>query len=165
MSQKPPTTTIVAGQVVGEAAAPYKGKQSRKQVKARVEKSKDTKAKKAGLSSKSKKHRKPRRMTSHSGPLRQIRKQQNKVNNCISHKAIVDIARSYVNAHHTNAGIRFTKEALEALHEATEAYIIDIFNASNLSAIHAKRVTVYPRDYKYARHTKEIFPPPMKLPP
>lgn len=41
---------------------------------------------------------------------------------------------------------RYQASALQALQEATEAYIIGLFEDTNLCAIHAKRVTIMPRD-------------------
>lgn len=41
---------------------------------------------------------------------------------------------------------RYQVNALQALQEATEAYIIGLFEDTNLCAIHAKRVTIMPRD-------------------
>jgi len=41
---------------------------------------------------------------------------------------------------------RFTTKALEALQEATEAYITGFFEDMNLCALHARRVTITPRD-------------------
>lgn len=41
---------------------------------------------------------------------------------------------------------RYQAGALQALQEATEAYIVGLFEDTNLCAIHAKRVTIMPRD-------------------
>ena len=41
---------------------------------------------------------------------------------------------------------RWTGEALGALQEASEAYITTLFEDSNIACIHAKRVTVMPKD-------------------
>ncbi len=37
-----------------------------------------------------------------------------------------------------------------ALQEATEAYLINVFEWTNLAAIHAKRVTIMPKDMQLA---------------
>ncbi len=42
-------------------------------------------------------------------------------------------------------------EALLALQDATEDYIVHIFEDTNLCAIHAKRVTIKPKDMQLAR--------------
>ena len=38
-----------------------------------------------------------------------------------------------------------------ALQEAAEAYMVDLFEDTNLAALHAKRVTIMPRDMMLAR--------------
>lgn len=45
---------------------------------------------------------------------------------------------------------RYQSGALSALQEATEAYIVGLFEDTNLCAIHAKRVTIMPRDIQLA---------------
>jgi len=42
--------------------------------------------------------------------------------------------------------IRFQSVAVLALQEASEAYMIGMFEDTNLAALHAKRVTIMPRD-------------------
>ncbi len=47
---------------------------------------------------------------------------------------------------------RYTKGALAAIQEATEAYLVGLLEDANLLAIHSKRVTVAPkgnRKYRY----------------
>ena len=48
----------------------------------------------------------------------------------------------------------FQAAALMALQEATEAYLVGLFEDSNLCAIHAKRVTIMPRDVQLARRIR-----------
>ena len=47
--------------------------------------------------------------------------------------------------------MRWTKGALEALHEAAENYMVGLMEDANLLAIHARRVTLQPRDIQLAR--------------
>jgi len=47
--------------------------------------------------------------------------------------------------------IRFQQSALLALQEASEAYLVGLFEDTNLCAIHAKRVTIMPKDLQLAR--------------
>jgi len=42
--------------------------------------------------------------------------------------------------------LRFQSSAVLALQEATESYIVGLFEDTNLAAIHAKRVTIMPKD-------------------
>ena len=41
--------------------------------------------------------------------------------------------------------------ALSALQEGVEAYIVGLFEDTNLCAIHAKRVTIMPKDMQLAQ--------------
>ena len=50
--------------------------------------------------------------------------------------------------------LRFQTSALEALQHAAEAYLIGLFEDTNLCAIHAKRVTVMPKDMSLARRIR-----------
>ncbi|KAH7296903.1 hypothetical protein KP509_26G044200 [Ceratopteris richardii] len=52
------------------------------------------------------------------------------------------------------AGLRIQALALEALQEAAEAYFISILEDSNLCVIHAKRVTIQPKDIQLARRIR-----------
>ena len=47
--------------------------------------------------------------------------------------------------------VRFQSAAVMALQEASEAYLVGLFEDSNLCAIHAKRVTIMPKDIQLAR--------------
>ena len=50
--------------------------------------------------------------------------------------------------------LRFQKSRILALQEATEAYLVSLFEDTNLCAIHAKRVTILPRDIQLARRIR-----------
>jgi histone H3 len=50
--------------------------------------------------------------------------------------------------------LRFQANAVLALQEASEAYLIGLFEDTNLCAIHAKRVTIMPRDMILARRIR-----------
>ena len=47
--------------------------------------------------------------------------------------------------------LRFQAAAMSCLQEAVEAYLVGLFKDSNLCAIHAKRVTIMPKDIQLAR--------------
>ena len=47
--------------------------------------------------------------------------------------------------------LRIQAAAVQGLQEAAEAYLVGLFEDSNLCAIHAKRVTIMPRDVQLAR--------------
>lgn len=44
--------------------------------------------------------------------------------------------------------------AIGALQEASEAYLVQLFEDTNLAAIHAKRVTIQPKDMQLARRLR-----------
>lgn len=52
--------------------------------------------------------------------------------------------------------LRWNVYAMVALQEATEAFLVMLFSDSNLCAIHAKRVTLFPRDIQLARRIRGV---------
>ncbi|TKR64428.1 hypothetical protein L596_024960 [Steinernema carpocapsae] len=50
--------------------------------------------------------------------------------------------------------LRFQSSAVLALQEAAEAFLVGLFEDTNLCAIHAKRVTIMPRDIQLARRIR-----------
>uniref|UniRef100_A0A7S4QDQ4 Core Histone H2A/H2B/H3 domain-containing protein n=1 Tax=Alexandrium monilatum TaxID=311494 RepID=A0A7S4QDQ4_9DINO len=50
--------------------------------------------------------------------------------------------------------VRFESQALLALQEAAEAYLVGLFEDANLCAVHAKRVTVMPKDIQLSRRIR-----------
>ena len=50
--------------------------------------------------------------------------------------------------------VRFQSTAIMALQEAAEAYLVGLFEDTNLCAIHAKRVTIMPKDIQLARRIR-----------
>uniref|UniRef100_A0A0E0MLQ6 Core Histone H2A/H2B/H3 domain-containing protein n=1 Tax=Oryza punctata TaxID=4537 RepID=A0A0E0MLQ6_ORYPU len=50
--------------------------------------------------------------------------------------------------------LRFQSSAVATLQEATEAYLVGLFEDTNLCAIHAKRVTIMPKDIQLARRIR-----------
>ena len=49
---------------------------------------------------------------------------------------------------------RMQSTAMLALHEAAEYYLVELFEWANLCAMHAKRVTIMPKDMQLARHIR-----------
>ena len=49
-----------------------------------------------------------------------------------------------------NPYLRFQSGTLLALQESAEAYLVELLEDSNLCAIHAKRVTIMPKDMQLA---------------
>ncbi|KFO37471.1 Histone H3.3 [Fukomys damarensis] len=50
--------------------------------------------------------------------------------------------------------LRFQSAAIGALQEASEAYLVGLFEDTNLCAIHAKRITIMPKDNQLARRIR-----------
>jgi histone H3 len=50
--------------------------------------------------------------------------------------------------------LRWQSTALLALQEAAEAYLVGLFEDTNLCAVHAKRVTITPKDIQLARRLR-----------
>ena len=48
----------------------------------------------------------------------------------------------------------FKPTSLLAAHEASEAYLVGLFEDTNLCAIHAKRVTIMPKDIQLSRRIR-----------
>ena len=53
-----------------------------------------------------------------------------------------------------NKDVRFQSSALMAIQEASEAYLVGLFEDTNLCALHAKRVTIMPKDIMLARRIR-----------
>merc|ERR1712083_791303 len=77
-------------------------------------------------------------------PLREIRRFQKSTELLIRklpfQRLVREIASEYRNE------LRFQSSAVLALQEASEAYMVGLFEDTNLCAIHAKRVTIMPKD-------------------
>ena len=53
-----------------------------------------------------------------------------------------------------NTNMRMQSVAVVALQEAAEAYLVRLFEDTNTCTIHAKRVTIMPRDIQLARRLR-----------
>ena len=95
----------------------------------------------------------PHRYRAGTVALREIRRYQKSTELLIRKAAFQRIVRELA-LEFTVDGIRFQSHALLALQEASEAYLIALFEDCNLCAIHAKRVTIMARDSKLARRIR-----------
>ena len=84
--------------------------------------------------------------------LREIRKYQKSTELLIRRLPFQRLVREIAQDFKTD--VRFQSLALDALQEACEAYLVGLFEDSNLCAIHAKRVTLMPKDIKLARRIR-----------
>lgn len=96
--------------------------------------------------------RRPHRYRPGTVALRQIRKYQKSTELLIRklpfQRLVREIAQDY------KCDLRFQTTALMALQEAAEAYLVGLMEDTNLCAIHAKRVTIMPRDMQLARRIR-----------
>jgi histone H3 len=84
--------------------------------------------------------------------LREIRKFQKSTELLIRKLPFQRLVREISNDF--KADLRFHSQALLALQEASEAYLVGLFEDTNLCAIHAKRVTIMPKDLQLARRIR-----------
>ncbi|EER91869.1 hypothetical protein BDA96_01G308800 [Sorghum bicolor] len=92
--------------------------------------------------------KKPRRYRPGTVALREIRKYQKGAELLIRKMPFQRVVREIAQLHKSD--LRFQSHAILALQEAAEAYLVGLFEDTNLCAIHAKRVTIMPKDVHLA---------------
>lgn len=95
---------------------------------------------------------KPHRYRPGTVALREIRKYQKSTDLLIRKLPFQRLVREI--AQDFKLDLRFQSSAILALQESCEAYIVGLFEDSNLCAIHGRRVTVQPRDIQLARRIR-----------
>jgi histone H3 len=85
--------------------------------------------------------------------LREIKRYQKSMTNLLPRASFQRVVRE-IAGRVGSADLRFQSQALVALQEATEAYIVGVFEDTNLCAIHAKRQTVFKKDMQLARRIR-----------
>ena len=100
---------------------------------------------------------KPHRFRAGTVALREIRRFQKSTDLLIRRlpfqRLVREIAQQY------KADLRFQIGAVHAIQEATEAYLVGIFEDTNLCALHAKRVTIMVKDVQLARRIRGELDP------
>lgn len=84
--------------------------------------------------------------------LREIRRYQKSTELLIRKMPFQRLIREIAQDFKTD--LRFQAAAIGALQESAEAYLVDLFEDTNLCAIHAKRVTIMPKDMHLARRIR-----------
>ncbi|KIM42870.1 hypothetical protein M413DRAFT_444508 [Hebeloma cylindrosporum] len=84
--------------------------------------------------------------------LREIRRYQKSTELLIRKLPFQRLVREISQDYKTD--LRFQSSAIAALQEVAEAYIIALFEDTNLACLHAKRVTIMPRDMILARRLR-----------
>lgn len=92
--------------------------------------------------------RKPHRFRPGTVALREIRKYQKSTELLLRKLPFRRLVREIVQD--INMFIHCQSKAIIALQEAAEAYLVGFFEDTNLAAIHAKRVTIQPKDMRLA---------------
>merc|ERR1712093_588271 len=96
--------------------------------------------------------KKPHRFRPGTVALREIRRYQKTTDLLLRKLPFQRLVREIAGSFNTE--LRFQSSAILALQEASEAYLIGLFEDTNLCAIHAKRVTIMSRDVQLARRIR-----------
>jgi len=96
--------------------------------------------------------KKPHRYRPGTVALREIRKYQRGTELLIRKLPFQRLVREI--AQEFRMELRFQSTSLLALQEAAEAYIVGLFEDTNCCALHAKRVTILPKDMQLARRIR-----------
>jgi len=96
--------------------------------------------------------KKPHRYRPGTVALREIRKFQKSTELLIRKMPFQRLVREI--AGEFKSDLRFQSQAILALQESAEAYLVGLFEDTNLCAIHARRVTIMPKDIQLARRIR-----------
>ena len=96
--------------------------------------------------------KKPHRYRLGTVALREIRRYQGSTKLLIRKMPFQRLVREITQDFKTD--LRFQSAAIMALQEVSEAYLVGLFEDSNLCAIHAKLVTIMPKDIQLARRIR-----------
>nr|XP_055178569.1 histone H3-4-like [Nyctereutes procyonoides] len=99
--------------------------------------------------------KKPHRYRPGTVALREIRRYQKSTELLIRKLPFQRLVREIAQDFKTD--LRFQSSAVMALQEACEAYLVGLFEDTNLCAIHAKRVTIMPKDIQVPYRSLESF--------
>jgi histone H3 len=96
--------------------------------------------------------KKPHRYRPGTVALREIRRYQKSTELLIRKLPFQRLVREI--AQDFKIDLRFQSSAVMAIQEASEAYLVGLFEDTNLYTIHAKRVTIMPNDIQLARRIR-----------
>ena len=96
--------------------------------------------------------KKPHRYRPGTVALREIRRYQKSTDLLIQKLPLQRLVREI--SQDFKHDVRFNATALLGFHESAEAYLVKLFEDTNLCAIHAKRVTIMPKDIQLARRIR-----------
>ena len=102
--------------------------------------------------------KKPQRYRPGTVALREIRRYQRSTELIFRklpfQRFVREVAQDYAYFGKDDPGLRFQGSAVLALQEAAEAYLVGLFEDTNLLAIHAKRTTIMAKDIRLARRIR-----------
>jgi len=84
--------------------------------------------------------------------LKEIRKYQKSTELLVRKLPFQRLVREIAQDFQTD--LKFQSQAVLALQEAAEAYLVGLFEDTNLCCIHARRVTIMPKDMQLARRLR-----------
>ena len=96
--------------------------------------------------------KKPHRYRPGTVALREIRRYQKDTSLLIRRLPFRRLVREIAQDFKTD--LLFQAAAFDALQEAAEAYLVKLFDDTNLCAIHARRITIMPKDIQLARRIR-----------
>jgi len=96
--------------------------------------------------------KRPHRFRPGTVALREIRKYQKSTELLIKKLPFQRLCREV--AYRYRSDLRYQSTAIAALQEASEAYLVGLFEDTNMCAIHAKRVTIMSKDIMLARRIR-----------
>ena len=99
--------------------------------------------------------KKPHRYRPGTVALREIRKYQKSTDLLIRKLPFQRFLREVMQDFRCD--LRYTATALAASQEASEAYLIGLMEDTNLCAIHARRVTIMPKDMQLSRRIRREY--------
>ncbi|XP_035695286.1 histone H3-like [Branchiostoma floridae] len=158
--KKKPAAKKPAAKKVKKAKKPAAKKPAAKKAKKSPKKSTGGKAPRKQLATKAARKsapatggvKKPHRYRPGTVALREIRRYQKSTELLIRKLPFQRLVREIAQDFKTD--LRFQSSAVMALQEASEAYLVGLFEDTNLCAIHAKRVTIMPKDIQLARRIR-----------
>ena len=99
--------------------------------------------------------KKPHRYRPGTVALREIRRYQKSTDLLLRKLPFQRLVREI--AQNISADLRFQAAALAASQEASEAFLVGLMEDSNLCAIHARRVTIMPKDLQLSQRIRRDY--------
>jgi len=108
--------------------------------------------------------KKPHRYRPGTVALREIRRYQKSTNLLLRKLPFQRLVREMmqdeekiIRTQGRDVSLRIQGQALYALQEATESYVVNMYEDTNLLALHAKRITVMDKDLRLARELRKTI--------